>query len=140
MAKSFRCQVVTPSEAVFDEQITYASFPAWDGQHGVMVGQSPLLSRLASGSLRIERADGRRQHFWVDGGFAQIGATGLTILTERALAPETLSADEAATELAAANRVAVAGSGRSIEERRRVETAQERARTKRAMALAAVPR
>ncbi len=137
MAKSFRCQVVTPSEAVFDEQVTYASFPGWDGQHGVMVGQSPLLSRLASGSLRIDPSDGRRRHFWVDGGFAQTGANGLTILTERALVPETLSADEAATELAAANRVAVAGSGRSIEERRRVETAQERARTKRAMALAA---
>ena len=98
MAKSFLCQVVTPSESVFDEQVTYASFPGWDGQHGVMVGQSPLLSRLASGSLRIERADGRRQHFWVDGGFAQIGATGLTILTERALAPETLSADEVQLE------------------------------------------
>ena len=139
MAKTFRCQVVTPSEAVFDEQVTYASFPAWDGQHGVLVGQSPMLSRLTSGSLRIDRADGRQQHFWVDGGFAQTRANGLTILTERALAPETLSADEAASELAEANRAAVSGSGRSIEERRRAETDQERARTKRAMAIAAAP-
>jgi len=131
VAKTFRCTIVTPADAVFDEDVSYVSFPAWDGQHGVMHGQSPLLSRLGIGAMRIERAGGAGNcRFHVDGGFAQVCGGALTILTEQASLPEDISAAEAEAELAEANvRATADGANRDD-----VENAQERARTRRAMA------
>ena len=32
MATSFKCTIVTPSESLFDDEVTYVTLPAWDGQ------------------------------------------------------------------------------------------------------------
>ena len=49
--RTFHCSIVTPTETIFDDEVVYASIPAYDGQHGVIWGQSPLLTRLGYGSL-----------------------------------------------------------------------------------------
>ncbi len=132
MATTFRCSIVTPAEAVFDDQVTYASFPAWDGQHGVMTGQSPLLSRLGYGSLRLDFAAGGSRWYLVEGGFAQVQNGELTLLTDRATPAERLSLQEAEAELAEATaRVTAAG-----EDRAQVVRDQQRALAKQAMARA----
>lgn len=110
MAATFRCSIVTPARSVFDEEVTYASFPAWDGQHGMMAGQSPLLTRLGVGALRLDRPSGDAQWFLIDGGFAQVQDGGLTLLTEGADTIDSLDLGEAEAELAEASaRVATAG-------------------------------
>lgn len=132
MARTFHCTIVTPSQAVFDEEVSYVSFPAWDGQLGVMDGRSPLLARLGIGPMRIERPDGESRWFLVDGGFAQVHEGTVTILTEHAAAAEDLSAKEAEAALADANARAVAGG----EDRAKVEADQQRARTRLGLATA----
>jgi F-type H+-transporting ATPase subunit epsilon len=127
---TFHCSVVTPSEAVFEEEVRYVSFPAWDGQLGVMDGRSPLLTRLGIGPMRIDPAEGTSRWFFVDGGFAQVHEGVLTILTEHAQPAEGLSAKEAEAALADANARAVAGG----EDRARVEADQQRARSRLALA------
>ena len=136
MARTLRCSIVTPSDSVFDAEASYVSFPAWDGQQGVMPGQSPILSRLGVGAMRVDLADGKRRDFWVAGGFAQVQGDVVTILTEHAAEPADLSAEDAEQELREANALAVKGSGHTPDERRRAEAAQNQARTKRAMAQA----
>ena len=54
MTKTLRCSIVTPSESVFDGEVTYVSYQAWDGQQGIMVEQSPILAKLGIGSLRLD--------------------------------------------------------------------------------------
>ncbi len=137
MARTFRCNIVTPSDSLFDAEASYVSFPAWDGQQGVMAGQSPILSRLGIGPMRVDLAEGGRRDFWVAGGFAQVQANVLTILTERAAEPADLAAVEAEQELREANAQAVSGSGHTPDDRQAAEAAQARARTKLAMARAA---
>ncbi len=110
MAKTFRCTIVTPSAAVLDEDVTYASFPAWDGQMGMMPGRSPLLTRLGIGSLRLDFEQGGSRMFLVDSGFAQVQDGSLTLLTERAMPAEELNLQSAEAELAEANaRIATGG-------------------------------
>jgi len=130
VASTFRCQVVTPARAVFDEEASYVSFPAWDGQQGVLKGRSPLLTRLGIGPMKIERAAGGEQRFLIDGGFAQVNQDVLTILTERAWSPEEISKSGAEQELAEANAAAIRGGP----EQRAHEAAQQLARAKRALA------
>lgn len=102
MAKPFQCSIVTPTETVLEEEVTYASLPAWDGQQGVMAGQSPVLTQLGAGTLRLEFPEGGSRRFLLQGGFAQIQSDGLTLLTEKAMAAESLALSEAEQELAAA--------------------------------------
>lgn len=138
VAQSFKCSIVTPAESVFDGEIVYATIPAWDGQHGVMPGQSPLLTRLGFGSLRLDfpPPDGGSRWYLVEGGFAQVQDGALTLLTERATPAEKLSAEEATAELAEANaRVTKTG-----EDRAKIERDQQRAMAKAALARSAATR
>lgn len=135
MAKTFRCSIVTPVASVFEGELTYASIPAWDGQFGMMPGESPLLTKLGTGALRLDfpPPDGGSRWFMIDGGFAQVQGDNLTLLTEGAIPAETLSLQEAEAELAEANaRVTKSG-----EDRAKVERDQARAMAKLTLARTA---
>ena len=133
MATTFRCSIVTPTEGVFDDEVTYASFPAWDGQQGVMTGQSPLLSRLGFGSLRLDFPEGGSRWYLLEGGFAQVQNGELTLLTDRATPAERLSLQEAEAELAEATARVTAAAGA---DRAQVVRDHQRALAKKAMARA----
>ncbi len=136
VAKTFHCSIVTPTETVFDDEVVYASIPASDGQYGVIWGQSPLLTRLGFGSLRLDAAEGGSRWYLVEGGFAQVEGGALTLLTNRATAAERLSVQEADAELAEANaRVTTKG-----EDLHRAERDQQRALAKKMLAKAAAER
>ena len=102
---SFRCKVVTPAAALVDEAVAYASVPLHDGLMGFLPGRAPLLARLGSGELRLDVADsakgaGGSRSFAISGGFVKMGDGQLTILAERAVPGEELSAADAEAEVA----------------------------------------
>lgn len=104
MAKSFRCRLVTPTASLVDEQVVYASIPAWDGLMGVLPGRAPILARLGLGELKIDFADsakgaGGSRSYVVDGGFLRMAGDSLTLLAERAFAAEAITAGEVEAEL-----------------------------------------
>lgn len=107
MTTEIRCRVVTPTEQLLDEPITYASIPAWDGLFGVMPGHAPFVAKLGIGELRLEfpaqtHGGGDRLYF-IDGGFAKIADNDLIILAERAIPAERITETDAKAELAEAN-------------------------------------
>ena len=129
MAKTFRCTIVTPTESILDDEVTYANFPAWDGQHGVIAGESPLLTRLGIGSLRLDFPEGGSRWFLIEDGFAQVQENTLTLLADSATAAERITRQEAQSELAEANaRVTEPG-----EDREQVERDQKRAMVKKTL-------
>ncbi len=83
MASTFHCTVITPSGSVFEGDVRYACFPAWDGQYGVMAGMAPMLGKLGTGDVELD-VDGTRTRLSISGGFAHVRSGGLTILTEHA--------------------------------------------------------
>lgn len=132
------CRLVTPSEELLNEQVTYASVPAWDGLIGFQHGGSPLVSRLGLGKLRLdfpaEAGQGSRE-FLVEDGFIEMGHNELVILAERATAAENLIESEAKAELAQAeSRVIPDDAPNKLEAVEQVTRAKERARLKLSMA------
>jgi F-type H+-transporting ATPase subunit epsilon len=114
--KSFRCKLVTPTAALVDDAIVYASVPLWDGLAGILPGRAPMLGRLGLGELRLDFADsakgeGGTRAFMIDGGFAKMSEEGLTILAESAIATENIRLADAETELKAADGPATAKPG-----------------------------
>jgi F-type H+-transporting ATPase subunit epsilon len=88
------CVVVTPERALVDATADFVALPMYDGELGVLPGRAPLIGRLGYGELRIRHGQETRR-FFVDGGFAQVHANTVTVLTARALKAEEINTAEA---------------------------------------------
>jgi F-type H+-transporting ATPase subunit epsilon len=117
--KILHCVVVTPERALLDEPADFVALPMYDGELGVLPGRAALIGRLGYGELRIRRGEQTRR-FFVDGGFAQVRANTVTVLTGRALKAEEINVPAAEEALHA-----TAAPGTSAEAQR---MKQERAR------------
>ena len=91
---TFHCSVIAPEKAVLECDARFVAFPAHDGEMGILQNRAPLLCRVGIGRLRVETPD-EAHTFFVAGGFAQVVANKLTILTEQAARPEELDAGAA---------------------------------------------
>lgn len=92
--KTFNCSVLTPEAQVVDGDVESVVLPAHDGEIGILFSRAPLLCKLGAGRLRLRKGS-EEQAWFVDGGFAQVIDNKVTVLTQRALRPEEMSADEA---------------------------------------------
>src|SRR5438067_11699704 len=89
-SRDLQCVVVTPERAVVDEPADFVALPLYDGEIGILPGRAPLVGRLGYGELRIRRG-GQTHRFFVDGGFVQVRANVVTVLTPRAQKAEEIS-------------------------------------------------
>ncbi len=82
--------------------------PGGAGDFGVLVGHAPLISTIRPGAIAIYADAGTTapERIFVDGGFAEVGADGLTVLAERAVPVSEIDAARVAEELAAAKAAA----------------------------------
>lgn len=101
MAKELRVVIVTPERALLDVTADFVSLPLYDGELGVLPGRAPLVGRLGFGELRI-RKGGVTQRLYVDGGFVQVRADTISVLTTRALRQDEIKPDAVRTALEAA--------------------------------------
>jgi F-type H+-transporting ATPase subunit epsilon len=90
--KTLNCVVVTPERAVLNVTADYVSVPMYDGEMGVLPGRAELVGRLGFGELRV-RQGGQTHHLFLEGGFVQIRANVVTLLTPRALTSEEIKPD-----------------------------------------------
>lgn len=77
--------LVSPERAVASMQATAVQIPGADGDMTVMADHAPTITTLRPGMLRVETG-GATHEYVVTGGFAEIGAQGVSVLAERAVA------------------------------------------------------
>ncbi len=134
--KTFRCRLVTPAASLLDEQVTYASVPAWDGLIGFLPGRAPILAKLGCGELVLRFPDtdkgaGGERSYVVDGGVVQMQGETLTILAEYAAAAEQINPAEADAELKTLMARSATGDGSGkVAAQERLDRERERARVK----------
>ena len=117
--RHLRCVVVTPERAVLDETADFVVLPLYDGELGILPGRLPLIGRLGFGELRLVGA-GRTRRYYVDGGFAQVRADVVTVLTARALTAEEIPVEAARETLHTAQRaIATTPEAQAAHERQR---------------------
>ncbi|MFN8178360.1 MAG: ATP synthase F1 subunit epsilon [bacterium] len=78
-----KCTVVTPERAILDEDAERVVVPAHDGEIGILPGHARLLAKLGVGVLRVT-SGGKTRELFVEGGFVQVAADKVTVLTEAA--------------------------------------------------------
>jgi F-type H+-transporting ATPase subunit epsilon len=82
---SVRVVIVTPEKAVLDEPAASVTLPLFDGELGVLPGHSAFVGQLGPGELRLTDPAGAVRRFFVDGGFAQVRADVVNVLTPKAV-------------------------------------------------------
>jgi F-type H+-transporting ATPase subunit epsilon len=82
--------LVSPERRLASARATEVQIPGADGDLTAMEGHSPTITTLRPGILRAVSPDGSKA-FVVTGGFAEISATGVSVLAERAVPVEELT-------------------------------------------------
>ena len=86
-------ELVSPERNLASLDAASVKVPGADGDMTVMMGHAPTITMLRPGLLRVEVNDAV-QEFVVTGGFAEIGATGISVLAERAVLKDDMTQDQ----------------------------------------------
>lgn len=76
-------ELVTPAQLVRSEDVHMVVVPGTEGEFGVLEGHAPFMSTVSDGTLKIYKTNGAQpEEILVQGGFAEVGENGLTVLAE----------------------------------------------------------
>ena len=76
-------ELVTPERLVRSEDVHMVVVPGTEGDFGVLAGHAPVMSTIRNGELAVYRTQGAEpERIAVEGGFAEVNDTGLTVLAE----------------------------------------------------------
>lgn len=76
-------ELVTPARLVRSEEVHMVVIPGTEGEMGVLAGHAPFMTTIKDGPLRVYRRENAApEEILIQGGFAEVGANGLTVLAE----------------------------------------------------------
>jgi F-type H+-transporting ATPase subunit epsilon len=95
MAGNIKLEVVTPEKYVVDEEVQIAVAPGGLGEFGVLIGHTPFLTTLKTGTVRFTDVNGNERFVFVSGGFAEALPDKVTVLAESAERRRDIDVDRA---------------------------------------------
>ncbi len=99
MADPFPFELVSPERLLLSEPVLSVVVPGSEGEFEVLKNHAPFMATIKPGVVTVTPANGAAQRFFIRGGFADVNASGLTILAEQAVPVESLNADTIAKEI-----------------------------------------
>lgn len=76
-------ELVTPARLVRSDDVYMVVVPGAEGEFGVLEGHAPFMSTVRDGALKIYKTEGSApEEIMIQGGFAEVGVNGLTVLAE----------------------------------------------------------
>jgi len=94
---TLQLDIVTPSASAFSGQVSEVVLPAWQGQMGVYPQHDALLALLRAGVCKVNTAEGTHT-FVIGRGFADIGPTNVTLLTDSCEKADAVDKADAASD------------------------------------------
>jgi F-type H+-transporting ATPase subunit epsilon len=84
---TFHFDLVSPEKLLFSGEVNQVDMPGTEGDLGVLAGHAPLVTTLRPGIL-VVYGEGGALRVVVNGGFAEVGPAGLTVLADTAVPVE----------------------------------------------------
>ncbi len=94
MSEEITLEVVTPEKMVFSGKVDEVTIPGTEGEFGVLRGHEPFLTSVDIGELYF-LAGGKKTHYAVNTGYAEITGTKITVLIETAERADAIDKDRA---------------------------------------------
>ena len=98
MADPFQFELVSPERLLMSEPVDQVVVPGSEGYFTVLKGHAAMMSTLRPGVVEVTRG-GDKDSIFVRGGFADVSASGLTILAEQAIPLVDIDAEMLAAEV-----------------------------------------
>ena len=81
---NFHFDLVSPEKLLFTGEVEQVDLPGSEGDMGVLADHAPLVTTLRPGIIVVHR-EGGDMRVVVNGGFAEVGPGGLTVLADMAV-------------------------------------------------------
>jgi F-type H+-transporting ATPase subunit epsilon len=94
MAEEIVLEVVTPEKMVFSGKVDEVTIPGTEGEFGVLRGHEPFLTSVDIGELYFI-AGGKKFHYAVNTGYAEVTGAKVTVLIETAERADTIDKERA---------------------------------------------
>ena len=114
----FKVEVLTPEGEVFSDEVEMVSTRTTVGSIGILANHEPLLGMLEPTELRLYHSETEFDRFAQGEGYIQVGAEGVLVLVEEALAPDQLDTSDLQDRLRRAEEAAERAEEDSEEQRR----------------------
>jgi F-type H+-transporting ATPase subunit epsilon len=98
MAMTVHVDIVSAEAEIFSGTANMVHASGEMGDLGILPRHAPLLTKLKPGEVRVERADGEEEFYYVSGGMLEIQPHCITVLADTAVRAKDL--DEAAAKQA----------------------------------------
>ena len=85
MPDAFKFELVSPERLLLSSEVEQVLVPGSEGDMTVLAHHAPLLTTLRPGLLDIGMQGGDQKRYFIRGGFAEVGPSGLTVLAETAI-------------------------------------------------------
>ncbi|MBL8644146.1 MAG: F0F1 ATP synthase subunit epsilon [Rhodospirillaceae bacterium] len=102
MADTLQLELVSPERLLLSEPVEMVTVPGTDGYFGVLPKHAPVISTLRPGLIEVYKDGSVTQQYFVAGGFAEVNASGVTVLVDEALPVAEISKSKADERRAAA--------------------------------------
>ena len=100
MADNLHFELVSPERLLRSGDVHMVVVPGTEGDFGVLAGHAPFMSTIRPGAIEVyESASSPATRIFIDGGFAEVNDSGLTILAENAVPVAEIKADEVSKKL-----------------------------------------
>ena len=110
-------EVITPERKVYEEDVDMVVAPATDGYVGILPHHTPLFTTLGPGEFKVKRG-GVEEILAVFGGFMDVRADRVVVLTDAAEHAEEIDAGRAQEARERAQQVLAAGPASAADEQR----------------------
>ncbi|EMD83701.1 F0F1 ATP synthase subunit epsilon [Pacificimonas flava] len=93
-------ELVSPEKQLRSGTVHQVVVPGAEGDFAVLEGHAPMMSTIRAGAIEVyEAAGGPAERIFIEGGFAEVNETGLTILAERAEPVANIDAEQLTAEI-----------------------------------------
>ena len=100
MADKLNFSLVSPERELYSGEVDQVDIPGTEGDLGVFPNHSPLMAAIRTGTITVIENETETK-FFVQGGFADVTPSGLTVLAEKAVAMEALDKEQVKADIAA---------------------------------------
>jgi len=100
MADKLNFSLVSPERELYSGEVDQVDIPGTEGDLGVFPNHSPLMAAIRTGTITVIENETETK-FFVQGGFADVTPSGLTVLAEKAVAMDALDREQVKADITA---------------------------------------
>ncbi|GAB62518.1 MAG: ATP synthase F1 subunit epsilon [Candidatus Jettenia sp.] len=117
MAKTFKFEIVTPEKVVYSNPVQGITAVGTEGALGILADHAPLITELQTSILVVTDANNNSIRFALDGGFLEVMANNVIVLTDSCVMEDEVDIEKMRAEKESAEKALAMGGTTEVKEK-----------------------